>query len=306
MLAKTKDGEIIHIKDALIKTDYFCGKCGGRLRVRNGKIKVKHFYHLNSDCGDRGESLIHLYWKNYFSNLKEFDGYKITNSGKEVSLLKGNYISDIFLKTDKGTYLIIEICYKNPKTDDYKKFFKILGDKGIEKIYEIKVDFDGILNTKILFDIKRAKWIEKKHEELKKEAELIREYIIKTYYADGGLIFEEYDHMPYCEFVLSKNLVPKYRYAYNKYARTWYKYNLSNSLKYKKFKVALLRELEIGGETIYEESSPFYIKIYDYKNLEGHLIWAYGLGELINSRKIMEKVLKNYVGKLNVIFLDNI
>lgn len=34
MLALTDKKEIIHIKDALSKTDYYCAKCGGRLRVR--------------------------------------------------------------------------------------------------------------------------------------------------------------------------------------------------------------------------------------------------------------------------------
>ena len=59
MFALNSNNEIVHIKEALSKTDYFCAKCGGRLRVRNGKIKIKHFYHLDNDCGDRGESLIH-------------------------------------------------------------------------------------------------------------------------------------------------------------------------------------------------------------------------------------------------------
>ena len=152
MLAKTKDGEIIHIEDALVKTDYFCGKCGGRLRVRNGKIKVKHFYHLNADCGDRGESLIHLYWKNYFSNLKEFDGYNIVASMQEVHLKNTGYTPDVVLKTGKGIYLAIEVCYKNPKDESYKSKFERIKD--LEKVYEVEVDFDGILNTKILFDIK--------------------------------------------------------------------------------------------------------------------------------------------------------
>ena len=69
MLALTKDKEIIHIKDALVKTDYYCDECGGILRVRNGKVRIKHFYHLNEDCGSEGESLIHKYWKDYFLSL---------------------------------------------------------------------------------------------------------------------------------------------------------------------------------------------------------------------------------------------
>ena len=43
MLTKTKDKKIIHIKDALVKTDYYCNDCGNILRVRNGKIRTKHF-----------------------------------------------------------------------------------------------------------------------------------------------------------------------------------------------------------------------------------------------------------------------
>lgn len=304
MLAKTKNGEIIHIEDALVKTDYFCGKCGGRLRVRNGKIKVKHFYHLNADCGDRGESLIHLYWKNYFLNLKEFDGYNIEDSMQEVHLKNTGYTPDVVLKTDKKTYLVIEVCYKNPKDVSYKSKFRRI--KNLERVYEIEVDFDKILNTKILFDVEKAKRIEKKREDLKKEAELIREYILKTYYANGGIFFDEYDHIPCYGFILYKDLKPKYAYAYNKYARTWYKYNISSSLQYKKFKVCLLRKLNFEEEIISEESSPFYIKIYDYKNLKGHLEWANGFGEFMSDYTIMYNVIKNPEGTFEVIFRDNI
>lgn len=303
MLAKTKNGEIIHIREALVKTDYICGKCGGRLRVRNGKIKVKHFYHLSSDCGDRGESLIHLYWKNYFSNLKEFDGYNIVDSMQEVHLKNTGYTPDVVLKTDKGTYLVIEVCYKNPKDETYNP--KVKHIKNLEKVYEVEVDFDEILNTKILFDIEKDKRIEKKRVELKKEAELLREYILKTYYVDGGIFFDEYDHIPCYGFTLYKNLKPKYAYAYNKYSKTWYKYNLNSSLQYKKFKVCLLRKLKFEGENISEESRPFYINIYDYKNLKGYLEWANGFGEFINCYRFMQDILKNPIGTFEVIFLDN-
>lgn len=304
MLAKTKDGEIIHIKDALIKTDYFCGECGGRLRVRNGKIKVKHFYHLNADCGDRGESLIHLYWKNYFSNLKEFDGYNIVASMQEVHLKNTGYTPDVVLKTNKGTYLAIEVCYKNPKDESYKSKFERIKD--LEKVYEVEVDFDGILNTKILFDIEKEKRIKKKCEELKEEAELIREYILKRYYDDGGIFFYESDHMPFYGFILHKDLKPKYSYEYNKRTGRWVKYNLSSSLQYKKFKVCLLRKLKFEGEVISEESRPFYIKIYDYKNLKGHLEWADGFGEFRSDYVIMHNLFKNPEGTFEVIFRDNI
>lgn len=284
MLALTKNNEIINIKDALLKTDYYCDNCGGILRVKNGKIRVKHFYHLNEDCGSEGESLIHKYWKDYFVNLKEFDGYKITASGKEVSLLKGNYIPDVFLKTNKGTYIIIEICYKNPKTDDYKKFFKILGDKGVEKIYEIQVDFEKILNTKILFDIEIEKRKKVFIENLAKEVERKRQYIIKKYYKDGGLVFNYESHMPYTYFTLSKDLEPKYGYAESKFSKgKYYRYVIRNSLKFKKFKIRLKENLKFGNEYIYVISEPFKIDIYDYKNIFKHLDWYGYLGEFYST-----------------------
>ena len=37
MLALTDKKEIIHIKDALTKTDYYCAKCNGRLGVESKK-----------------------------------------------------------------------------------------------------------------------------------------------------------------------------------------------------------------------------------------------------------------------------
>lgn len=101
MLALTENGKIIHIKDAQKGINYRCDKCGGILKVKDGKIRMKHFYHLKNNCGSKGESLIHKYWKEYFCDIKEFDGYKIIHSKAEVSLLKGSYIPDVLLKTDQ-------------------------------------------------------------------------------------------------------------------------------------------------------------------------------------------------------------
>lgn len=278
MLALTKNGEIIHIKDALIKTDYYCHNCGGVLRVRNGRVRVKHFYHLKEDCGSKGESLIHKYWKNYFLNLKEFKGSNIIASMEEVKLKNTGYTPDVVLKTDKGTYIVIEVCYKNPKNDNYEDKFKRI--KNLEKVYEMEVDFNEILNTKVLFDMEKVKRIEKKRKELFNEAEIIRKYILDNYYENGGLVFDYYDHMPYVKFVLHKDLEPKYGYAYNKFAKTQYKYIISSSLKCKKFKVCLVRHLQFEEESLSAKSNPFYINIYDYKNLQGYLG---NLGELVNT-----------------------
>lgn len=265
MLALTDKKEIIHIKDALSKTDYYCAKCGGRLRVRNGKIKVKHFYHLGTDCGSKGESLIHKYWKNYFLNLKEFEGYNIVESREEVSLLKGTYIPDVVMKTDKNTYIIIEIFYKNPKDCSYFEKFKKL--KRLEKVYEIEVDFNEIISQKKLYDIEEIKEKERKRKELLEEVERKRRYIINKYSKKGGLVFD-YNilKLSSATFVLYKDLKPKYNYAYNKFARVWYKYPISSSLLYKKYKVYLLEKIR-GMKA---RSKSFYINIYDYKNLKNY------------------------------------
>ena len=295
MLALTKDKEIIHIKDALVKTDYYCDECGGILRVRNGKVRIKHFYHLNEDCGSEGESLIHKYWKNYFVNLKEFKGYKIIASRKEVSLLKGTYIPDVVLKTDKGTYIIIEIYYKNPKTDDYKEKLKKLKD--LERAYEIKVNFEKILDIKILFDIEVEKKKKLFTENLAKEVERKRQYIIKKYYKDGGLVFDYEDHMPYTYFTLSKDLEPKYGYAKSKFSKGYYRYVIRNSLKFKKFKIRLKENLKFGNEYISVISEPFEIDIYDYKNIYNHLNYGNQLGELCSNNE-------NLKGNISIILDD--
>ena len=265
MLALTDKKEIIHIKDALTKTDYYCAKCDGRLRVRNGKIKVKHFYHLGTDCGSKGESLIHKYWKNYFLNLKEFEGYNIVESREEVSLLKGTYIPDVVMKTDKNTYIIIEIFYKNPKDCSYFEKFKKL--KRLEKVYEIEVDFNEIISQKKLYDIEEIKEKERKRKELLEEVERKRRYIINKYSKKGGLVFD-YNilKLSSATFVLYKDLKPKYNYAYNKFARVWYRYPISSSLLYKKYKVHLLEKIR----DMRARSKSFYINIYDYKNLKNY------------------------------------
>lgn len=271
MLALTKDNEIIHIKDAVVKTDYYCDECGGILRVKNGTRKVKHFFHKDKDCGSEGESLIHRYWKNYFVNLKEFEGYKIVASKAEVPLLSGSYIPDVFLKNDKGTYIIIEIFYKNPKTDDYQKVFKILGDKGIEKVYEVQVDYEKILDIKTLFDREKNREIEKKKEELTenliKKIERKRQYILEKYSKNGGLIFNIINDI-LCNYK-DLNTKIKSKDTYNKF--TDIENMINSSLKCKKFKICLVENLEFENEKILIESTPFYINIYDYRNFIDYL-----------------------------------
>ena len=268
MFALNSNNEIVHIKEALSKTDYFCDKCGGRLRVRNGKIKIKHFYHLDNDCGDRGESLIHRYWKEYFSKLKEFEGFKIIDSRTEVRLLNNTYIPDIVFKIDDGSYIIIEICYKNPKTFSYLEKFKKLTK--LKKVYEIEVDFDEIIEIKEIYD--REEYINE-YNNLKNKLFLAKEYILNIS-KKGGLKFEIDHHYPYLFPVLDKYLKMEYRWNYNPITGNGYSYPYKPSITPTKSKIFLSIRSYSYDFTI--RTKPFYINIYNKKEA----METYKFGEL--------------------------
>ena len=181
MLALDSNNNIVHIKDALSQTNYFCDECKGILRVKNGSKKAKHFFHLSENCGSKGESLIHRYWKEYFSKLKEFRGYIIIDSRIEFGLLNNTFFPDVVLKTDKNEYIIIEICYKNPKNIEYLEKFKKL--TRFIKVYEIKVDFNKILEIKEIYDKNDYRKLDKAKEKVLKNGSLKYEKINgKQYY----------------------------------------------------------------------------------------------------------------------------
>lgn len=257
MFALNSNNEIVHIKEALSKTDYFCAKCGGRLRVRNGKIKIKHFYHLDNDCGDRGESLIHRYWKEYFSKLKEFEGFKIIDSRTEVRLLNNTYIPDIVFKIDDGSYIIIEICYKNPKTFSYLEKFKKLTK--LKKVYEIEVDFDEIIEIKEIYNREKFK---KEYKYLKEKLDFTKKFLLNIS-ERGGIKFCYIDHIPSFIPVLAKYLKMDYRWTGNPFSTKRYSYPYKDSITPTKTKVYLVKSSRSYDFTIRTE--PFYINIYNKK-----------------------------------------
>lgn len=260
MLALTSNNEIIPIKSALTKTNYFCANCGGILRVKEGKIKVKHFYHLSSDCGDRGESLIHKYWKDYFSKITEFEKYKIIDSRVEVNLLNNSYIPDIVLKTNENKYLIIEICYKNPKTTEYFEKYRKLSK--LEKVYEIKVDFDEVIETKILYD-------KTDFDNLCNELEMAKDYII-NYSKNGGIVYYEPEiyHPIELSLKLHNDVKMAYRWSYNPETKKKYRYPYKNSIIRTKVKIYLKKYTELYGELT---TKPFYAYIYNERELVNYV-----------------------------------
>ncbi|MGL5050883.1 MAG: competence protein CoiA family protein [Fusobacteriaceae bacterium] len=157
MLAFEESGEIINIKDAVKNADYKCSDCGSTLRVKDGKVNKKHFFHLNTEnCGGTGESLIHKYWKDKISKLDFWNGYEISESRKELRILDGKYIPDIVLKTASNEYIIVEICYKNPKKSEHLKLFKKIN--WLNKVYEITISEEDaeVSNINCLYDKEKA------------------------------------------------------------------------------------------------------------------------------------------------------
>lgn len=253
MFALNSDNRIVNIKDAIKKQDYYCANCGGVLRVREGKIKIKHFYHLHKDCGDKGESLIHRYWKEYYSNLKEFEGYKIIETRTKVQLLNGKYIPDIVLKTDKAEYIIIEICYKNSKTEDYmEKFIKL---KKLKKVYEIKVDFDEIIETKVLYDADL-------YNSYKEEFNWVKGLFVIVS-KRGGLKHYENDHIRYVVPVFHKNIKMEYRWSYNPITKEHYKYPYRSSIIPTRLEIIIKTQIDIYKF----KSEPFFVNIYNEREI---------------------------------------
>lgn len=260
MLAYTKDNKVIHIKNALVHEEYICIKCKGKLGVKDGNIRTKHFFHKTKDCGDRGESFVHECWKKYFSKLKKFDGYNIIASRQEYHLLNGAYIPDVILKTDKNNYIIIEVDYKNSKDKSYLEKFKLL-PKTFIKVFEVKVDFGKILDTKILFNREKEK-------ELQIGIEKKRKYILDTYYEVGGLVCEAIKNDGYAPPFLcpyfNKDIPAKYKgEAIDLSWKRARMYEASLSSRGKKFKV----HLEEKSGNIKVKSESFFIMIYDYINM---------------------------------------
>lgn len=291
MLAYTKDNKVIHIKNALVHEEYICIKCKGKLGVKDGNIRTKHFFHKTKDCGDRGESFVHECWKKYFSKLKKFDGYNIIASRQEYHLLNGVYIPDVILKTDKNNYIIIEVDYKNSKDKSYLEKFKLL-PKTFIKVFEVKVDFGKILETKILFDREKLK-------ELQIGIEKKRKYILDKYYEKGGLVYEIkntdshfVNTIPSLYLSFMEYIPVKYKAVYNDF--TWElikKYKIPPFSRGKKIKV----HLEERVEKTEVNSESFFITIYDFKEMYDYC----KLNNLFSIKLVSQD--PNLIGDINIV-----
>ncbi|MED3486122.1 competence protein CoiA family protein [Bacillus toyonensis] len=150
----------IHIDDATKDKNlkYYCEECNEELVIKHGTINRKHFSHRSdttckiSKTGN-GESIIHKYWKIYYSQLKEIDlpyyaletyefGTELITKTKKVvirssqiektyTLKNGKQIRpDIILiienGKEKGQEVALEIFYKNKKSKEYQYAYQDL------------------------------------------------------------------------------------------------------------------------------------------------------------------------------------
>lgn len=141
--SKTKKGE-----------KYFCVDCESELIVKEGKQKVKHLAHKNTEnCGGTGESIFHKHWKeNFFkvgmfinvaNKISEPDNVEILDVLNEISLSKRynknwdiEIIVDTLLVTEKGD-IVVEIHYTNPK--DWDKLKPYYDELNLLRVYEVTV-----------------------------------------------------------------------------------------------------------------------------------------------------------------------
>jgi hypothetical protein len=130
------DGKLIDIDKATKEKEYYCIECGNQLNIRDGQIRIKHFYHLNTvECDN--ESYLHKVYKNVIKNCKRIYYYDFF-LGKPKSLVFdliklehriNDFIPDCYGIIQKQcedyseAEVIIEICHTNKV--NFKKLQKI-------------------------------------------------------------------------------------------------------------------------------------------------------------------------------------
>jgi hypothetical protein len=130
------DNNLIDIEKAIIGKEYYCIECGSQLNIRNGEIRIKHFYHLNTVVCD-SESYLHKVYKKVLENCKKIYYYDYF-LGKPKTLIFdtiilehriGDFIPDCYgvVQKDCNDYseaeVIIEVLHTHKV--DYKKLKKI-------------------------------------------------------------------------------------------------------------------------------------------------------------------------------------
>lgn len=152
------DGNLVDINNATKDKEYYCIECGNQLNIRDGEIRVKHFYHLTIvECNN--ESYLHKVYKKVIEDCKTIYYYDFF-LGKPKSLVFdfvklehriGEFIPDCYGIVQKEcedyseAEVIIEIHHTNKvnlkklqKLENYNIFCIEIKAQSFETIEEIK------------------------------------------------------------------------------------------------------------------------------------------------------------------------
>lgn len=145
-IAFDENGNDVFIENALPGKDYFCPSCNSivHCRAKDSNIITEHFYHLNKDNCDGGESALHRYWKTHLVEIGE--QIELPKIGKircedkwvERATKDGKYRPDLIIKTNhpKYKFIILEIYNTNKKiVEEYRAVW----DKYKYPVYEIDI-----------------------------------------------------------------------------------------------------------------------------------------------------------------------
>lgn len=145
-MALDENDEDIFIEDAIPGKDYKCPCCNGivHCRAKDSDIVTEHFYHLNKENCDGGESALHKYWKSHLISVGDVVEFpKIgkvlcKNKWLEFATKDGKYRPDIIISTNhpKYKFIIIEIYNTNRKIIGQ---YRDIWDKYKYPVYEIDV-----------------------------------------------------------------------------------------------------------------------------------------------------------------------
>jgi hypothetical protein len=152
------DRNLVDIQKATKEKEYYCIECGNQLNIRDGQIRIKHFYHLNTiECDN--ESYLHKVYKKVIENCKKiyyYDFFLKKPKSLVFDIIKLEHRIDDFIPDCYGiiqkecedyseSEVIIEICHthkvnlkKLQKIEKYNIFCIEIEAKNFETIQEIE------------------------------------------------------------------------------------------------------------------------------------------------------------------------
>lgn len=177
----SEDGKIVHISQALTKTDYKCPGCDQAIGVRHGRVRQKHFWHkYPTDCqhytGSPGEGALHRLaktiikeWLEKGTTIDICEGCTYYHKGLQRTCGSSPVHDMLSVSLDKNDIVVEEWIVPNGRVD-----LAVINDKG---------------RTKFVFEVCHTHKTEKERPEpwIEADAKEILE-IYEEWLADGGTV----------------------------------------------------------------------------------------------------------------------